>query len=63
MYDVLIIGAGVCGTLTARELTKRGCKVLFVDKGPDAASGASAAPTPVSFTRVLMRRTERSRRA
>lgn len=43
MYDVLIIGAGVCGTLTARELTKRGCKVLFVDKGPDAASGASRA--------------------
>ena len=43
MYDVLIIGAVVCGTLTARELTKRGCKVLFVDKGPDAASGASRA--------------------
>ena len=43
MYDVLIIGAGVCGTLTARELTRRGCSVCFADKGPDAASGASRA--------------------
>ena len=43
MFDVLIIGAGVCGTLTARELVRRGCNVCFVDKGPDAASGASRA--------------------
>lgn len=43
MYDVLIIGAGVCGTLTARALTRYKLKVCFVDKGPDAASGASRA--------------------
>lgn len=43
MYDVLIIGAGVCGTLTARALTRYRLKVCFVDKGPDAASGASRA--------------------
>lgn len=43
IYDVLIIGAGVIGTLTARELTKYNLKVCFVDKGPDAANAASRA--------------------
>ncbi len=43
IYDVLVIGAGVTGTLTARELTKYNLKVCFVDKGPDAANASSRA--------------------
>lgn len=43
IYDVLVIGAGVTGTLIARELTKYEVKVCFVDKGPDAASASSRA--------------------
>ena len=43
IYDVLVIGAGVTGTLIARELTKYDLKVCFVDKGPDAANAASRA--------------------
>ena len=43
MYDVLIIGAGVCGALTARELSRYKLSVCIVDRGHDAASGASRA--------------------
>ncbi len=43
IYDVLVIGAGVTGTLIARELTKYDLKVCFLDKGPDAASASSRA--------------------
>ncbi len=43
IYDVLVIGAGVTGTLIARELTKYDLAVCFLDKGPDAASASSRA--------------------
>ena len=43
MYDVLIVGAGVSGTLTARELTKYDLKVCIVDKGADAGNASSRA--------------------
>ncbi|HEX6545555.1 MAG TPA: GMC family oxidoreductase [Bryobacteraceae bacterium] len=33
-YDVLIIGSGASGGMTARELTKRGIRCLMLDAGP-----------------------------
>ncbi|MBP1587515.1 MAG: NAD(P)/FAD-dependent oxidoreductase [Clostridia bacterium] len=43
MYDVIIIGAGVIGALTARELAKYELRILVVEKENDAARGASCA--------------------
>ena len=43
MYDVLIIGAGVVGALTARELSRYKLSVCLVDKDYDAGCGASRA--------------------
>jgi sarcosine oxidase / L-pipecolate oxidase len=33
-YDVLIVGAGICGTTAAVELSGRGLKVALLDSGP-----------------------------
>ena len=41
--DVLIIGTGISGCAIARELSKYRLRVLAVDKGDDAASGATKA--------------------
>lgn len=43
IYNVAIIGAGVVGTMTARELTKRGLSVCMLEKENDVAMGASKA--------------------
>ena len=43
MYDVIIIGAGVTGAMTARELSRYDLRVLVVEKENDAARGASCA--------------------
>ncbi len=43
VYDVAVIGAGVCGSLIARELSKYNLSVCILEKGPDAASGISKA--------------------
>ena len=40
--DVLIIGGGVVGCATARELSKYKLKIMLVEKGPDVASGQSS---------------------
>ncbi|MBQ0036755.1 MAG: FAD-dependent oxidoreductase [Firmicutes bacterium] len=40
--DVLIIGGGVTGCATARELAKYNLKIMVVEKGPDVASGQSS---------------------
>ncbi|MDR1785466.1 MAG: FAD-dependent oxidoreductase, partial [Spirochaetaceae bacterium] len=40
--DVLVIGAGVVGAATARELTRRKLKVLLVDKEHDVGMQASS---------------------
>lgn len=42
-YDVAIIGAGVVGALTARELSRYDCRVVLLEAGPDVACGASRA--------------------
>jgi glycerol-3-phosphate dehydrogenase len=46
-YDIVIIGAGVVGCATARELSKYRFKVLLVEKETDAAEGISKANSGV----------------
>lgn len=43
VYDVIIIGAGVTGAFTARELSKFKLNVCLLDSGEDIVSGASKA--------------------
>ena len=43
MYDIIVIGAGVTGTCTARELSKYQVNMCVIDKGDDVASGTSKA--------------------
>src|SRR6056297_3923049 len=33
-YDVVIVGAGIAGSLMARELARQGVKVLILESGP-----------------------------
>ncbi|MGN1121877.1 MAG: NAD(P)/FAD-dependent oxidoreductase [Eubacteriales bacterium] len=42
-YDVAVIGCGVVGALTARELTRYNLKVCMLEKENDVAMGASKA--------------------
>ena len=39
MYDVLIIGAGVCGSAAARELSRYQLQIAVVEKGEDVCCG------------------------
>ncbi|MEW5723224.1 MAG: FAD-dependent oxidoreductase [Thermodesulfobacteriota bacterium] len=41
-YDALIIGAGICGTAIAYELSKKGYKTLNLDKQPAAGHGSTS---------------------
>lgn len=43
MYDVIIIGAGVSGTATARELSKYELKTCVIEKEEDVCCGTSKA--------------------
>ncbi|NCB91320.1 MAG: FAD/NAD(P)-binding oxidoreductase [Clostridia bacterium] len=43
MYDVVIIGAGVSGSATARELSRYKLNIKVVEKGEDVCSGTSKA--------------------
>lgn len=43
MYDVIIIGAGVCGSAAARELSRYNCKVCVIEKEADVCCGTSKA--------------------
>lgn len=43
MFDVIIVGAGVVGCATARELSRYNLKVLVLEKGHDVCSGATKA--------------------
>ena len=40
---VVVIGAGLVGTLVAREFCRRDCKVILVERGPDVGLGVSKA--------------------
>ena len=46
-YDVLIIGAGVIGTLIARELSKYQLSVAILDKNNDAGDATSSANSAI----------------
>jgi glycine/D-amino acid oxidase-like deaminating enzyme len=41
-YDAIIIGAGVIGASIAYELSKKGYRVLSIDKNSDAGTGSTA---------------------
>ena len=43
-YDVVIIGGGICGAASARALTRRGYRILLLERA-DFASGSTAAGT------------------
>jgi len=43
MYDVVIIGGGIVGVATARELSRYHLKVLLIERGADVAVGATKA--------------------
>lgn len=47
MYDVVIIGAGVIGAMTARALSKYQLKVCVVEKCNDVATGATKANSAI----------------
>src|SRR6267154_6637651 len=41
VFDVLVVGGGICGTGIARDAALRGLRVALIDKG-DFASGTSS---------------------
>ena len=41
LYDVVIIGAGVCGCAVARELARYQAKICVVEKEEDVCCGTS----------------------
>lgn len=47
IYDVLIIGAGCTGAMTARLLSEYNCSVAVVDSACDAAMGATSANSAI----------------
>ncbi len=47
MYDVVIIGAGVVGAMTARNLSKYNLKICIVEKENDVAMGATKANSAI----------------
>jgi len=47
IYDVIIVGAGVVGAMTARELSRFDLKVLVIESEPDAAMGATKANSAI----------------
>ncbi|NBI61715.1 FAD/NAD(P)-binding oxidoreductase [Clostridiales bacterium] len=48
-YDVVIIGAGILGCLTARELAKHKLDILVLDKESDIGEGATKANSGVLY--------------
>ena len=47
IYDVLIIGAGCTGVMTARLLSTKKCTVAVCEAGPDVAVGATCANSAI----------------
>ena len=46
-YDVIIIGAGVVGSMTARTLSRYDLKILLIEKETDVCMGASNANSAI----------------
>ncbi len=49
-FDIAIVGAGVVGCATARELTRRGASCVLIDKARDVGTGTSKANTAILHT-------------
>lgn len=47
MFDVVIIGAGICGCFLAHTLSKYDCKVMLVDKENDIANESTMANSAI----------------
>jgi glycerol-3-phosphate dehydrogenase len=47
IYDVIIIGGGVVGCMTARFLSRYSLDILLIEKATDVGSGASAANSAI----------------
>ncbi len=47
MYDVAIIGAGICGSALAYELSKKNLKICLVEKENDVSMGATRANSAI----------------
>lgn len=47
MYDVIVIGSGICGTSVASFLSRYKIKTLLVDKASDVCEGTSKANTAI----------------
>ena len=58
MYDVIIIGAGVSGAATARELSRYKVKACVIEKEEDVCCGTSKATVQLSMP-VMMRQKDR----
>ena len=50
MYDVTIIGAGITGTVLARELSQYQLKIALIEKENDIADGATMANSAIVHT-------------
>ncbi len=50
MYDIVIIGAGITGTMLARELSRYDLKLALIDKENDIADGATMANSAIVHT-------------
>jgi glycerol-3-phosphate dehydrogenase len=50
MYDVVIIGAGIVGTMLAKDLSRYQLKVALIDKENDIADGATMANSAIVHT-------------
>lgn len=50
MYDVVIIGAGITGTMLARKLSAYDIKIALIDKENDIANGATMANSAIIHT-------------
>ena len=46
-YDVAVIGAGVCGAMITREMSKLDLKVVLLEKCNDVAMGTSKANSAI----------------
>ena len=47
MYDVIIIGAGVSGCATARELSRYRIRICVLEKAEDVCCGTSKANSAI----------------
>ncbi len=47
MWDIIVIGAGVCGCAIARELSRKQGKILVVDRAEDVCCGTSKANSAI----------------